>query len=112
MKKLLIAVLSLAIAALPAVVPRDPPTQEPAEPAKTTAAGLIVGLDGGTYQPYKPEVVSKVQAALAQKGFYKGEINGTLDKPTMTAIGEFQKQNGLTVSGVPSPSTRKALLTE
>jgi len=38
-----------------------------------------------------------------------GEVNGVLDEDTMKAIGEFQKSRGLTVSGVPSPRTRKAL---
>ncbi len=73
---------------------------------------LIKGLDGGLYEPYSAAVVEKVQAALKDKGLYTGEVNGQLDEDTMKALAEFQKQNQLTVSGVPSPSTRRALLGE
>jgi peptidoglycan hydrolase-like protein with peptidoglycan-binding domain len=71
---------------------------------------LVKGLDGGTYERYSSAVVEKVQTALKEKGLYQGEVNGELDEPTMNAIGEFQKANNLTVSGVPSPSTRRLLL--
>jgi peptidoglycan hydrolase-like protein with peptidoglycan-binding domain len=70
---------------------------------------LIRGLDGGTYKPHSPAVVEKVQTALKEKGLYQGEVIGELDEATMKAVGEFQKANNLTVSGVPSPSMRKLL---
>jgi len=70
---------------------------------------LVQGLDGGTYEPYDSAVIEKVQGALKTLGLYQGEVNGVLDADTMKAIGEFQKSRSLTVSGVPSPRTRKAL---
>jgi peptidoglycan hydrolase-like protein with peptidoglycan-binding domain len=79
---------------------------------ETKTVTLIKGLDGGTYEPYSPDVIEKVQASLKDTGFYAGEINGELDEATMNAIGEFQKENQLTVSGVPSPSTRRLLVEE
>ncbi len=110
MKKVILWLFAFAIVAYPVIDPRIP--QEKATPStavETTAGGLIIGLDGGTYQPYSTAVIAKVQGALAAKGFYKGEVNGVFDKETLNAIGAFQKQNGLTVSGVPSPSTRRLL---
>lgn len=73
---------------------------------------LIKGLDGGTYEPYSPALIEKVQSALNAEGLYQGQVNGALDEDTMNAIGEFQKRNQLTVSGVPSPNTRRSLLKE
>ncbi len=78
--------------------------------SKTVA--LIQGLGGGTYEPYSPAVIEKVQIALKEKGLYSGEANGELDEATMKAIGEFQKASDLTVSGMPSPSTRRLLFEE
>lgn len=73
---------------------------------------LVRGLDGGTYEPYNPALVQKVQKALKAAGLYQGEENGLLDDGTMKAIGEFQEKNDLKVSGVPTPNTRKLLLKE
>ena len=110
MKAMLFASFTMAIVALATIDPRIPKTQTlPSTAVQTTPGGLIVGLDGGTYQPYNPALIAKVQGALAKKGFYKGEVNGVFDKETMTALGAFQKQNGLTVSGMPSPGTRRLL---
>lgn len=77
--------------------------------AVQTQHGLIKGLDGGLYQPYKPSVIREVQEALAKRGLYKGKADSVFDDATMKAIGAFQRQHGIMVSGVPSPDTRKAL---
>jgi peptidoglycan hydrolase-like protein with peptidoglycan-binding domain len=71
--------------------------------------GLIEGLDGGLYQPYKASVVRKTQQALKQKGLYSHEVDGVLDEATMRALGDYQAQHGLVASGVPTPDTRRAL---
>lgn len=71
--------------------------------------GLIEGLDGGLYQPYKPSVVRRTQEALKQKGLYAGEVDGVFDEATMRAVGDYQAQHGIVASGVPTPETRKAL---
>lgn len=74
------------------------------EPDNTNAVVLIQGLDGGSYEPYSPAVVEKVQGALKDKGLYQGEVNGKLDEATMKAIGEFQKANQLTAIGRITPA--------
>lgn len=71
--------------------------------------GLIKGLDGGLYQPYKPSVIRETQQALKEKGLYDGPVNGRFDEATMHAVGKFQKEHDILVSGVPSPYTRAAL---
>jgi peptidoglycan hydrolase-like protein with peptidoglycan-binding domain len=110
MKKAVACLFAIATVVYPVIDPRIPQQKAtPSTAVATTAGGLIVGLDGGTYQPYSTAIVAKVQGALAAKGFYKGEATGVFDKETMNAIAAFQKQNGLTVSGVPSPSTRRLL---
>src|SRR5687768_6777588 len=82
-----------------------PPPPQAQEPQRQ----MIMGLDGKEYDSYKTSVIEAVQAALQREGLYSGEVNGVLDETTMQAIGEFQKQNGIHVSGVPSPKTREAL---
>ena len=71
---------------------------------------LLLGLDGGLYEPYRVRVIEEVQKALKAQGLYAGAVHRYLNEETMKALGEFQKQNELKVSGVPTPRTRKALL--
>ena len=73
---------------------------------------LIMGLDGGDYEPYAAATVIKVQEALTAVGLYTGEISGKLDDETMQAIAEFQKREGLGVTGIPTPRTREKLFAE
>ena len=40
-----------------------------------------------------------VQGALAQRGYYDGQIDGVLGPGTRSAIREFQRDNGLPVTG-------------
>jgi len=109
MKNMLFGFFALALA-MQAIEPRLPiPKAPPSTAVSRTSGGLIAGLDGGTYEPYKTALIAKVQGALAKKGFYKGEVNGVFDKETMSAVGAFQKQHGLSVNGMPSPSTRRLL---
>jgi Putative peptidoglycan binding domain len=71
---------------------------------------LIQGLDGGEYDPYSVDTIQQVQQALQSAGIYSGPTSGLLDQATMQAIGEFQKNHGLQVCGVPTPNTRELLL--
>ena len=70
---------------------------------------MIVGLDGGDYEQYLPSAVERAQARLRDLGLYAGPVDGELGKPTMEALGEFQRQHELQVSGVQSPMTRARL---
>ncbi len=70
---------------------------------------LIKGLDGGDYEPYKAAVVERVQGQLAELGLYDGAVDGKLSQETMEALGQFQKENDLVVTGIPTPRTRQKL---
>ena len=70
---------------------------------------LLRGIDGAPYDPYRPTVIEQTQQKLNELGLYDGAVTGVLDENTMQAVGEFQKNNGLHASGVPSPETRKEL---
>lgn len=70
---------------------------------------LIKGLDGGDYQPYKPSVIERVQRQLSELGYYQGPVDGRLSQETMEALGQFQKENRLVVTGIPTPRTRQRL---
>jgi chromosome segregation ATPase len=73
--------------------------------------GEVVALDGGNYDAYLVSVVERVQEALRKRGYYRGPVDGVLGEPTMKAIADYQREHGLHPSGVPSPMTRKKLLT-
>jgi len=72
-------------------------------------AALVKGLDGGHYLPYRASLVRETQQKLEHQGLYTGEANGVLNSETMRATAEFQKQQGLDPSGVPTPRTREKL---
>ena len=103
----IMCVLTLSVMLfVPFVFAQEPPPPQAQEPQEKQ---MITGLDGKEYEPYKTSVIEAVQAALQRVGVYSGAVNGVLDETTMQAIGEFQKQNGIHVSGIPSPKTREAL---
>ena len=72
-------------------------------------SGLIQGLDGGDYEPYKDSVIERVQTLMREQGRYAGPVDGRLDRHLMEALGSFQQEHELQVSGVPSPMTRSRL---
>ena len=103
----MMCVLTLSVMLFgPFAFAQEPPPPQAQEPQERQ---MITGLDGKEYELYKTSVIEAVQAALQREGVYSGAVNGVLDETTMQAIGEFQKQNGIHVSGVPSPKTREAL---
>lgn len=111
-------------AAVPALVETPQPSQEEPEEPQAAAEGsylkdtqwaagkeglLVLGLDGGLYEPYQSSVVEFVQRTLADVGDYTGPVTGVLDRATMEALQTFQQREGLAPSGVPTPRTREAL---
>ena len=89
-------------------------------PAVTHAAdvGNTVPAPGsamaGAYRPQSAETLSRneirwAQRQLRNQGLYKGPINGALNIPTQHALGEFQKQNGLTVTSSLDQPTMRSL---
>jgi Putative peptidoglycan binding domain len=50
-----------------------------------------------------------VQGALARRGYYDGQVDGIIGSGTRSAIREFQRDNGLTVTGRVDPQLVQAL---
>jgi hypothetical protein len=50
-----------------------------------------------------------VQESLARRGYYPGQIDGVIGPETRTAIREFQRDNGLPVTGRITPQLLQAL---
>ena len=55
------------------------------------------------------DAVTTVQTRLKELGYYDGEITGTYDKDTQTAVKAFQKANGLTADGAVGTETKAML---
>lgn len=56
--------------------------------------------DGGVAAAPARELVSGVQRQLAERGYYRGEIDGRVGPATREAVRRFQTDAGLPVSGV------------
>lgn len=67
--------------------------------------GPIYGYDG--LQP--DEVIANVQAALQQLGYYAYTVDGVLGSATEAAIANYQRDNGLPVTGAIDPLTVRSL---
>jgi len=73
-------------------------------PESRSAALLNSTRDGGAsavVPTWDRETVRQVQAALAETGHFKGEVDGLYGPVTKAAIIEFQRQNGLKQTGIP-----------
>ena len=67
--------------------------------------GPIYGYDG-----FRPdEVIADVQAALQQLGYYAYAVDGVLGPATEAAIANYQRDNGLPVTGAIDPTTVRSL---
>jgi peptidoglycan hydrolase-like protein with peptidoglycan-binding domain len=72
-----------------------------ASPSPTANQGLKLG-DSGVE-------VAKLQAALKQAGYLKGQVTGFFGKLTEDALIKFQQAQGLPADGVAGPQTQEAL---
>jgi hypothetical protein len=67
--------------------------------------GPVYGYEG--LQP--DEVIANVQAALQQLGYYAYIVDGVLGSATEAAIANYQRDNGLSVTGAIDPITVRSL---
>lgn len=56
-----------------------------------------------------PEMIRRAQTALNQEGYYEGEIDGSLNPRTVSALKTYQRENNLTESGTLDAETAKSL---
>ena len=80
--------------------PSSPTPAPTATPDPSTFTNLKKGSTG--------EAVQRLQAALASLG-YTVNTDGTYTNATVTAVKQFQQQNGLSVDGIAGPTTQKLL---
>ncbi len=53
--------------------------------------------------------ITAVQSALSAKGYYSGSLDGKFGSGTQKAVEEFQRAQGLRVTGMAGPSTQRLL---
>lgn len=76
----------------------------------TTSQEAINYVFSKTLKPNtKSEEVKMLQMVLAENVSYEGKITSVMDKETVTALKEFQEDNGLEATGTTGPKTREML---
>lgn len=78
------------------------PGPHPAPLFSTTPASEPTGSATGESEAPASLLVKDVQTALATRGFYSGPIDGYAGPSTSAAISDFERAEGLTVTGVAS----------
>lgn len=68
----------------------------------------LVGTNTSLYGDQGPFVAS-IQQALADRGYYQGEIDGVYGPLTYEAVAAYQTANGLTVDGIAGGQTLDSL---
>lgn len=61
------------------------------------------------FQPLNRSQVHEIQNILIQKGFDPGDVDGYIGSETREAIRNFQRSEGLAVTGNPNEQTLRAL---
>ena len=74
------------------IAPKTIPTPATGDDARRISAGKAL----------KSEMVSSIQEALAQKGFFAGDVDGLMGPLTSNSIKEYQAHIGLKTTGEPS----------
>ena len=76
-------------------------------------SGIYQGEDSYSQNGYGDQsgnsAVLAAQQALAQQGYYRGQIDGVFGPETRAAIAEYQSNHGLRVTGALTPDTLQAL---
>jgi peptidoglycan hydrolase-like protein with peptidoglycan-binding domain len=85
--------------------PPGPPIPIPPTPTPPEACYFCPVLRLGRVGP----AVRFLQRALQERGFYRGPIDGDFGGRTQQAVRQFQRQQGLTVTGVVNRATWEAL---
>ncbi len=81
--------------------PRNPPSNNPADPDLATPRTRGVNIESGS--------VIQIQQALARQGVYSGEMSGAYDETTASAMRRFQAANKITITGYPTAAALKRL---
>ena len=96
MKRILTFSLTLLFVFSTAVVAQNPDTSTSS--GKSSGASATERKRGPVFRANK-EQVNQAQAILKSRGFYTGEATGKLDVATRLGLKEYQKAEGLKVTG-------------
>ncbi len=78
-----------------------------------TSVSILAPVDGVTVRAgNRGELVSRIQVRLYGLGYYKGEITGTYDAATRSAVKAFQKANGLNADALAGVDTQALLFSD
>jgi len=67
------------------------------------------GVNPSSDQDIVAQIVAAAQHELSLEGYYNGPIDGVFSPETHRAVRDFQRDNGLNVTGYLTPETRNAL---
>jgi hypothetical protein len=75
-------------------------------PQRLSTASERIAVSVNQYKKdFFREVLARMQKKLSERGYYNGETKGDFDKTTATALGLFQRDAGIEVSGFPDQKT-------
>ena len=107
MKKLLTLTLSLSLL----FVFSFAASAQDSSTSKTTASSTSSRKRGPVFRANK-EQVNQAQGILKTRGLYSGGTTGKLDEPTRAGLKEYQKAEGLKVTGTLNKSTLEKMSIE
>lgn len=89
----------------------EQPLRVPGDTSNTGGSGNWddYGYDAARGEYTAPDIVRRAQTELRRQGFYSGDITGNLGQLTRQAIGEFQRQQGLSFTRRLDRETARAL---
>ena len=80
-------------------------------PLRVASFSPLLEVGDGQHKAFVYEAILKrAQAALRQRGLYRGNEDGVYSPAVRDALSRFQKQQGLPGSGIPDPATLWTLL--
>lgn len=108
MKKLLTLTLSLSLLCLSSIAAS---AQDSSTSSKTTASSNGGRKRGPVFRANKDQV-NQAQVILKSRGLYSGGTTGKLDDATRAGLKEYQKAEGLKVTGTLNKSTLEKMSIE
>jgi peptidoglycan hydrolase-like protein with peptidoglycan-binding domain len=108
MKKLLTLTLSLSLLFSYSIAAS---AQDSSTTSKTSSKAASSRKRGPVFRATK-EQVNQAQEILKNRGLYSGSTTGKLDEPTRAGLKEYQKAEGLKVTGTLNKSTLEKMSIE
>ena len=72
---------------------------------KVSQSGNYIQVEADKNLIFQEAIITRIKAALVEKGFYVGDDNLGWDKPVITAVKDFQRSQELEETGLPDQFT-------